>query len=92
MSSYPKIPVSNCIATKNPIIKTYTQLLKIPLFNKNTTILKHFKTFLIVVLLPPPEMLNILSQDIYLKPAFGIYPEGTIMVREKLNILTRLFG
>ncbi len=32
--------------------------------------------------LPPPEMLNILSQGIYPKPALGIYPESTNIVRE----------
>ena len=34
------------------------------------------------VWLTPPEMLNILSQYIYPKPAFGIYPESTNIVRE----------
>ncbi len=34
----------------------------------------------------PPEMLNILSQYIYPKPAFGIYPESTNTVREKLYL------
>ncbi len=39
----------------------------------------------ITMVLSPPEMLNILSQGIYPKPAFGIYPVSTNIVREKLS-------